>query len=509
MTPPAYLLILSKVNKSCRKSALAARNHIKFLLNDDIVVVEDLRSTDTLLDFLRINRRLTGTKEGCAEGDCGACTVLVGRRINGRLKYETVNACIRFLATLDACHVVTVEWLSEFGETLHPIQKSLVDHHGSQCGFCTPGIVMSLYGLFLQNPEPGEAEIEKALQGNLCRCTGYQPIINAAVDLAKRGGLQRDQLVARRTKITKALQAIGSDLVEITGQDDAIYIPTNADEFAKIRARHPNSTVVAGSTDVGLWVTKNFAEISPAIFIYKLDDLAFVRANGKEIEIGALTSYSKSLDHLARQIPDLLPLWLRIGGEQVRNMGTIGGNIANGSPIGDTPPPFIALDARLTLRKGGRRRTIPLEKFFIEYGRQDLRPGEFVESVTVPKPRKDEHFACYKISKRREEDITAVLGAFLIKVDGNNIVRNCRIAFGGMAATPKRARSVERFLVGRQFNRATTEAAQVAFEADFEPLSDWRASATYRMTVAQNLLKRFMIEVQGHEIQIGQAPGAR
>lgn len=472
---------------------------IRFILNGEDITLSSLRPTETLLDFLRLRRRLTGTKEGCAEGDCGACTVLVGRLIDGGLHYESVNACIRFVGSLNATHVVTVEHLAAQNGTLHPVQQAMVDCHGSQCGFCTPGFVMSLYGLWLSTDKPSRAQIEKSLQGNLCRCTGYEPIIKAAEQVSlKRPSALFDPLEKTRADIIARLWAMqGGDTIEIVDGEDRLIVPGSVAALAKVLADEPKATVVAGSTDVGLWVTKQMRRLNPVVFINHLSDLQKISVEDDGLSIGAGVTYSRAFAVIGEKIPALANLINRIGGEQVRNMGTIGGNIANGSPIGDTPPPLIALGATVKLRSTAGTRSLPLEDFFIEYGKQDRRPGEFVEGLFVPYPGDDVHFAVYKISKRRDEDISAACGAFYLSLDDAGNVADIRIAFGGMAGTPKRARSVEAELIGKAWTEATAVAARDAFDSDYTPLSDWRASAEYRQLTAKNLLIRFYLETTG------------
>ncbi|NLR96825.1 xanthine dehydrogenase small subunit [Rhizobium sp. P38BS-XIX] len=472
---------------------------IRFILNGEDITLSSLRPTKTLLDFLRLRRRLTGTKEGCAEGDCGACTVLVGRLIDGGLHYESVNACIRFVGSLHATHVVTVEHLAAQNGTLHPVQQAMVDCHGSQCGFCTPGFVMSLYGLWLSTDRPSRAQIEKSLQGNLCRCTGYEPIIKAAEQVSqKRPSALFDPLEKTRADIIARLWAMqGGDTIEIVDGEDRLIVPGSVAALAKVLADEPKATVVAGSTDVGLWVTKQMRRLNPVVFINHLSDLQKISVEDDGLSIGAGVTYSRAFAVFGEKIPALANLINRIGGEQVRNMGTIGGNIANGSPIGDTPPPLIALGATVKLRSTAGTRSLPLADFFIEYGKQDRRPGEFVEGLFVPYPADDVHFAVYKISKRRDEDISAACGAFYLSLDDAGNVADIRIAFGGMAGTPKRARSVEAELIGKAWTEATAVAARDAFDSDYTPLSDWRASAEYRQLTAKNLLIRFYLETTG------------
>ncbi|MDW5312775.1 xanthine dehydrogenase small subunit [Rhizobium sp. PL01] len=477
---------------------------IRFILNNREIALSAVQPTATLLDFLRLEKRLTGTKEGCAEGDCGACTVLVGRLSGGELVYESVNACIRFTGSLNATHVVTVEHLAAKDGTLHPVQQAMVDYHGSQCGFCTPGFVMSLYGLWLSKDNPGRADIEKALQGNLCRCTGYEPIVKAAEAVAKaRPDAVFDPIVKVREEIIAKLTAIRStQTIHMESGNATLIVPGTAADLADALADYPQATIVAGSTDVGLWVTKQMRALNPVIFINGLDDLQFIRETEDGILIGAGVSYSTAFGAISARYPAFGRMLDRLGGEQVRNMGTIGGNVANGSPIGDTPPPLIALEASVNLRSKAGQRTVPLEAYFIEYGKQDRKPGEFVESIFVPNLPASDHFAVYKISKRRDEDISALCGAFRIALDDSNNVTSARIAFGGMAGTPKRASHVEAMLTGKPWNEETVKAAQVAFDADYQPLTDWRATAAYRMLTAKNLLLRFFLETSGEPAEL-------
>lgn len=475
-----------------------AASAIRFILNDEEISLTDVRPDTTLLDWLRLERRLRGSKEGCAEGDCGACTVLVGRLMGDEVIYDSVTACIRFVGSLHGTHVVTIEHLRGKDGVLHPVQQAMVDHHGSQCGFCTPGFVMSLYGLWMRNPEPSRAAIEKALQGNLCRCTGYAPIIRAGEAMSNYGSPEGDPLRAERIALRGRIEALHDGRrVEIGEGAQRIIVPASLDDFAAVYDASPQATIVNGSTDVGLWVTKFMRPIGPVIFINQLEELKRIRVADGAVHFGAGVSYSEALPVIGEHFPALGELWNRIAGEQIRNMGTIGGNIANGSPIGDTPPPFIALGARLHLRRGDTRRELPLEDYFLAYGRQDRQPGEFVEGVSVPLLPAGEKFAVYKLSKRREEDISTLCGAFRIGLDGAGNAAHVRVAYGGMAATPKRAKAVEAALAGRPWTEATIEAALAAFADDYQPITDMRASAQYRLLSAQNLLRRFFLETTG------------
>jgi xanthine dehydrogenase small subunit len=478
----------------------AVRHEIRFLLNDREERLSTVRSSDTLLDHLRLERRLRGTKEGCAEGDCGACTVLVGRRAGDGLVYEPVNACIRLLASVDLCHVVTVEHVGREGR-LHPVQQALVDLHGSQCGFCTPGFVMSLYALWMRKPQASEAEIEEALQGNLCRCTGYAPIV-AAAKAAGAASPEADPLIAERQAIRARLDALDDGArVDIRTGDDRVVVPATVDDLAAVLLEAPEATIVAGMTDVGLWITKFMRSISPAVFVAHLTELHGIEAGPDGVTIGAGVSYDAFQATLDAEFPHISDYWRRIGGWQVRAMGTVGGNVANGSPIGDTPPALIALGATVTLRRGSERRTLPLEAYFIAYGKQDRQPGEFVESLFIPRPAPDTLNATYKVTKRRDEDISAVACGFHVALK-DGAVETARLAFGGMAATPKRAAAVEAALVGRPWTLETVARAEAKFAEDFTPLTDWRASADYRALVARNLLRRFYLESTGETAQL-------
>jgi len=445
-----------------------------FLLNGETVRVS-APPTRTLLDWLREDRGLTGTKEGCNEGDCGACTVMVRDESGAR----ALNACILFLPQLDGKSVVTVEGLAAPDGTPHPVQDAMVAHHGSQCGFCTPGFVVSMATAHLN----GRTDFDDQLAGNLCRCTGYAPIVRAAQ-------------AAKDLPIPDHLQHFGPK-IPAGGPGDSEspgYRPTSADDLAGWYAAYPDTTLIAGATDVGLWVTKQLRDPAPVAFLTGCEDLKRIEISDRRVHLGAMASLSDVMEAVRPFHPDMAEMIRRFGSVQVRNAATIGGNIANGSPIGDSPPALIALGARLHLRKGQERRDLALEDFFLDYGKQDRAPGEFVEAVSFP--RQPDRLKCYKLSKRFDQDISAVCGCFNLTV-ADGVVAEVRIAFGGMAGTPKRATRVEAALTGQHWTEATVLVAMDAFALDFSPMSDMRASADYRLTAARNMLRRYFLEDQG------------
>ena len=473
------------------------RSDIRFLLGEEERRIENIDPQTTVLNYLRLSEHKCGTKEGCAEGDCGACTVVLGEvdeNAPGGMRYRTVNACIQFVPTLDGKQLLTVEHLKAADGSLHPVQQAMVETHGSQCGFCTPGFVMSLYKIWLDGGEDDRGAINDALAGNLCRCTGYGPIIEAA---RISGGAAIDDALeqSRRKDVSDRLTALIDDGagLEIDHPGGRYFAPRSSDELAHILVTHPDAVILAGGTDVGLWVTKHLKRLDPIVYIGDVADLKFVEWQDGDLHIGAGATYSAAHEALGEIADDLGELVRRIGSRQIRNAGTVGGNIANGSPIGDSPPALIALGARLVLRMGDVRREIPLEDFFIAYGKQDRAKGEFVEKIIVPKPAGSSQFRAWKISKRFDQDITAVLGAFAITLE-NGAVADMRIAFGGMAGTPMRAKKCEATMIGQPWNDDTLQKARLALAEDFKPMTDMRASGDYRMLVAQNLLSKLYIE---------------
>lgn len=469
------------------------RRTIRFLRRNETVEVGNVEPRTTLLDWLRLTERSTGTKEGCGEGDCGACTVVLRRLVDGRLVSEPVNACILLLGQVDGTEVLTVEDLAADGR-LHPVQQAMVERHGSQCGFCTPGIVMSLLALYETGEAPDRQGVTDALAGNLCRCTGYRPIVAAAFDAL--GRIEADPFAQRRLDVAGALAALRDQADVFVGDERSFFAaPASTDALARLYLGHPDATLVAGATDVGLWVTKALADVPKIIWLGRVAGLDAVAEEHGTLTLGATVTLARAREALGALDPDLDELMRRFGSQQVRASGTVGGNIANGSPIGDLAPALIALGATLHLRRGDGRRSLPLEDFFLDYRKQDRQPGEFVTGVTMRKPA-GRHVRVFKVTKRFDEDISAVMGAFCFDLADNGTVREARIAYGGMAGIPKRARAAEVALTGAAIDdRAAAERAAAALDADFAPLTDHRASAAYRRRVAGNLLMKALMEI--------------
>jgi xanthine dehydrogenase small subunit len=466
---------------------------IRFHHRGRTVEVNDSHPTRTVLEWLREDAHCSGTKEGCAEGDCGACTVVLGRVDDGALALEPVNACIRFLPTIDGLALFTVEDLQALGGgALHPVQQRMVDCHGSQCGFCTPGFVMSLWERYEHHQQAGtrptRQQLADDLAGNLCRCTGYRAILDAGERMFDADPVRLD-----RAGVVTALQQLAAD--PPLSWPGRFHAPRTMDELAALRLALPEARLLAGGTDIGLWVTKQLKVLPELIYVGEVAELRRVTVEEVQLHIGAAASLESAWSALARHWPALQEVWLRFASPPVRHAGTMGGNVANGSPIGDAAPALIALGASITLRRGERLRNMPLQDFYLDYMKNRLEAGEFVQSLAVPLPAPGQVLRAWKIAKRFDSDISAVCGAMVLELDGGTVT-SARLAFGGMAAIVKRAAAAEAALVGQAWTEATLQASMAALAQDFQPLSDLRASASYRLQVAQNLLRRMWLETR-------------
>ncbi|MNP97632.1 Carbon monoxide dehydrogenase medium chain [compost metagenome] len=497
---------------------------IRFFHRGKIVDVSGVHPTRSVLDWLREDARCTGTKEGCNEGDCGACTVVIGElatdahapgAVDG-LQLQTVNACIQFLPTLHGKALFTVEDLKgqcasqckpkteapakHAVHPLHPVQQAMVDCHGSQCGFCTPGFVMSLWATYehhqAEGTQPTRQQLADDLSGNLCRCTGYRPILDAGQRMFDLPAVRLDT-----APVVAALTALKNDGLDyaapLGARIDHFHAPKTLAQLAALRVQKPRAQLLAGSTDVGLWVNKQFRDLGDIIYVGDVAEMKTVEERADELYIGAGASLEAAFGALVARVPSLADVWLRFASPPIRHAGTMGGNVANGSPIGDSPPVLMSLDAQIELRRGDVVRRMPLPDFYLDYMKNELQPGEFVQGLAVPLAAMRRQVRAYKISKRFDCDISALCAGFAIELEaGSDTVKAVRLAFGGMAATVKRAANAEAALVGKPWTQASVATAKLALAQDFKPLSDMRASADYRLQVAQNLIQRLWLETR-------------
>lgn len=472
---------------------MAERSSVTFFLNGEIHQVRPASPTQTVLRYLRDDLHLVGTKEGCAEGDCGACTITEAVvDAQGQLQYRAINACIRFLPTLDGKLVWTVEGLVHDDETLHPVQQSMVDHHGSQCGFCTPGFVMSLYTLYAQGVRhPERRQVVNQLSGNLCRCTGYRPIIDAGLDMGRYPQRGPDKQVALdQTRLLADMCAVP---LSIRTGDQTYHAPRSVSQLAELMTRHPDAVLLAGGTDVGLWVTKQLRMLQHIVYLGDVTELHAVTRDAGMIRIAAGVLLEDAYLQLIRDYPELSELWHRFASMPIRSSGTLVGNLANGSPIGDTAPILMALGSRVVLRHGDNLRELALEDLYVDYGKQARNTGEWIEAVLIPERDPDVRVASYKLSKRFDQDISAVCSAYVLRLD-EGVVTSVRIVHGGMAATTRRSFLAEAALLGQAWQEPAVREAMDAMISDYQPLSDMRATDAYRLKGAQNMLYRFFLE---------------
>ena len=466
-------------------------NIIKFVHKNKIVELSNPDSNETLLNFIRTKLKKTGTKEGCAEGGCGACTVVLGELENNNINYKAINACIAFVPSLEGKQIILVEDLISKGE-LHPVQKAMVNYHGSQCGFCTPGFVMSLFAMYKNYSSYSEAIIKDSIQGNLCRCTGYRPIIDAAKSLNKKS---RFDHFSKNKKITLGLlRKIKQRNIAIINDNKKYFAPNSVNELKRIFKQEPNSKLISGGTDVSLIVTKERKDLNSLIYMNSINELNYIKENNSYIEVGATTPLINFESFIKKYFPDFSQILKRYGSVQIRNICTIAGNIATASPIGDTLPLLLVLDSQIVIKDKSKTQILPLNGFFIGYRKTKIKKGQFIHSIRIPLLKKN-IFKAYKISKRIDDDISSVCASFNIEIN-NNKIKKIRIAYGGMSSIPKRAFNCEKILLNSFLSDKTIDKAKKLLEKDFKPITDARASKKYRMEVAKNLLEKCFLEVK-------------
>ena len=466
-------------------------NIVKFIYKDKIVEINNPDSNETILNYVRTKLKKTGTKEGCAEGGCGSCTVVLGELIENNITYKAINSCIAFVPSLEGKQLIIVEDLISKDE-LHPVQKAMVNYHGSQCGFCTPGFVMSLFAMYKNYSSYKEDIIKDSIQGNLCRCTGYRPIIDAAKSLNKENKFDH---FSKNKKITLSLlRKIKQRNITIINDNKKYFAPKSVDELKKILRQEPNSKLLSGGTDVSLIVTKERKDLNSLIYMNSINELNYIKENNNYIEVGATTPLINFESFIKKYFPDFSQILKRYGSVQIRNICTIAGNIATASPIGDTLPLLLALDSQIVIKDKSKTQILPLNGFFVGYRKTKLKKGQFIHSIRIPLLKKN-IFKAYKISKRIDDDISSVCASFNIEIN-NNKIKKIRIAYGGMSSIPKRAFNCEKILLNSFLSDKTINKAKKLLEKDFKPITDARASKKYRMEVAKNLLEKCFLEVK-------------
>jgi len=467
-------------------------NIIKFIHSERIIEIRNPDPNETLLNFVRTKLKKTGTKEGCAEGGCGACTVVLGELKINDINYKAVNSCIAFLPTLAGKQLILVEDLISEKNLLHPVQEAMVKYHGSQCGFCTPGFIMSLFSMFKNYTKLKNEIINDSIAGNLCRCTGYKPIIKAAKSLNSKNKV--DHFYKNKKKTISLLKKIGNESIAIYNKGKRYFAPRYVSELKKTIKRNTNSQLLSGGTDLSLLVTKDRKDINSIIYMNSIKELNYIKNNNKYIEVGATTPLTDFEIYIKKYYPDFNKILKRYGSIQIRNVATIAGNIATASPIGDNLPLLLALDSKVVLQGIKKNKIIPINDFFINYRKTKLKEGQFIHSIRIPIFNKN-IFKAYKISKRFDDDISSVCAAFNLTIE-NKKIKDIKIAYGGMAATPKRAIYCERVLSKSLITNKIIDKAKNALEKDFAPISDMRASGKYRKIIAKNLLEKCFLEIK-------------
>jgi xanthine dehydrogenase small subunit len=473
-----------------------ASNFISFIHRDQIIEIKNPDPNETLLNYIRVKLKKTGTKEGCAEGGCGACTVVLGELKNNKINYRAINSCITLLPTLEGKQLILIEDLISRNGKLHPVQEAMVKYHGSQCGFCTPGFVMALFSMFKNYSNFKEDVIKDSIAGNLCRCTGYKPIINAAKSLKSKNKI--DHFSQNIKKKIKLLKKINNKSIAIYKNEKRYFAPRYVQELKKILKKNINTNLLSGGTDLSLNITKERKDINSIVYMNSISELNYIKNNNKYIEVGASTPLIDLEYYIKKYYPDFTKILRRYGSPQIRNVGTVAGNIATASPIGDCLPLLLSLNAQVVLQDFKKTQTLFLDNFFINYRKTKLKKGQFIHSIIIPLFKKNT-FKAYKVSKRFDDDISSICGAFNLEIVKNKI-ENVRIAYGGMAAIPKRAFFCEKVLIKSLINNETVNKAKEALEKDFKPINDMRASGSYRMEVAKNLLEKCCVEIKEKKI---------
>ena len=473
-------------------------SNIDFVYQNRIFKIINPNSNETLLNYIRTKLKKTGTKEGCAEGGCGACTVVLGELKNNEINYRAINSCITFITTLQGKQLILVEDLISKEGSLHPVQQAMVNYHGSQCGFCTPGFVMSLFSLFKKNSKFKDDEIKDSIAGNLCRCTGYQPIIKAAKSLKNKNKI--DHFTKNKKNTINLLKKINNRSIVIYNKGKKYFAPRYVQELKKILKKNINANFLSGGTDLSLSVTKERKDISSIIYMNSIKELNYIKNNNKYIEVGASTPLIELESYIEKYYPDFTKILKRYGSPQIRNVATVAGNIATASPIGDCLPLLLSLNAQVVLQDFKKSKILFLDNFFISYRKTKLKKGQFIRSIRIPL-FKGNIVKSYKVSKRFDDDISSVCAAFNLEIIKNK-VQSTRIFFGGMAEIPKRAVYCEKILSNSPFTEETVNKAKKALEKDFTPISDMRASRFYRLEIAKNLLEKCCAEIK-HKKLIG------
>ena len=471
-------------------------NKIKFVWENKVYLINNPDPNETILNYVRLKLKKTGTKEGCAEGGCGACTIVLGELENNKIIYKAINSCISFVPSLEGKQLILVEDLVSKNGTLHPVQNAMIKYHGSQCGFCTPGFVMSLFAMYKNFSSYNNEKIQDSISGNLCRCTGYRPIIDAAKSLNKANRL--DQFNKNIKKTLNLLKNINSENLSIKNGNKKYFSPKNINELKKIIEGNPNSIFLSGGTDLSLNITKERKEINNIISLNSIKELKFIKERNGYIEVGAVTSLKEFELFIKKYYPDFNSILKRYGSVQIRNVGTIAGNIATASPIGDTLPLLLSLDAKIVLQKKSNKIVLPIKNFFVSYRKTRLKKGQFIHSIIIPIFKKN-IFKAYKISKRFDDDISSVCASFNLEIV-NKKIKSVKIAYGGMAAIPKRAINCEKILVNSILSEEIFNKAKKTLEKDFAPIDDVRASKDYRMEIAKNLLMKCFLEIKKRKL---------